>query len=98
MTAIITGPGPVLPPLPEWVEGRLTAIYQAKSRDDFDTAFDEFISKDVEITVNGAKTTREQYKQTLEQQRFLENHATLKFDGIVQAQLPDTEFTQVCPE
>ena len=85
----------VLPPLDLWAEGRLTAIYQAKTQDDFTTAFDDFIAQDVHIFVNGSKISRDDYKQLLERQRFLENSATIKFDGVVRAQLPNTEFTQV---
>jgi hypothetical protein len=89
-TNIVTGPGPVLPPLTQWAESHLTALYQATNADDFTTAFDNFISKDVvSITVNGAKMTRDEYKQTIQQQQFLENSATLKFENVVQA-LPES--------
>lgn len=85
----------VLPALDQWAEGKITALYQATTQDDFNTAFDDFIAKDVHIYVNGAKMTRDQYKQLLEQQRILESSATVKFDGVVRTQLPGTEFTQV---
>ncbi|KAJ7579731.1 hypothetical protein C8J56DRAFT_963488 [Mycena floridula] len=45
----------VLPRLSAWTEGHVQALFTAKTEADFENAFDEFLAKDVSITVNGAQ-------------------------------------------
>jgi hypothetical protein len=90
----------LLPPLPSlegWVENHLISIYKAKTRDEFDVAFDAFITKHnphdkrepVSIFVNGEKMTREEYKKALLSQRELEKDVALEFDGVVKVTTPE---------
>ena len=74
----------VLPPTPTWAQERITAIYQAKSGDDFTNAFDAFVSKNVQsIVFNGQTLSRDQYKQQISGEKFLETSATVTFSGTV---------------
>ncbi|KLO11635.1 hypothetical protein SCHPADRAFT_891398 [Schizopora paradoxa] len=74
----------VLPPTPTWAQERITAIYQAKSGDDFTNAFDAFVSKNVQsIVFNGQTLTRDQYKSQISGEKFLETSATVTFSGTV---------------
>jgi len=76
----------VLPPTPTWAQQRITAIYQAQGQDAFNSAFDAFISKNVQtITFNGETLTRDQYKQQITTEKFLERSVTVTFPGTVDA-------------
>ena len=85
----------VLPPLPTWAEQHLTALIQAKTQDDFNTAFDNFISNNVEVTFNGAPLTRDQYKQQLQSERFLERSASIAIKNVVSAPKLNTQASAV---
>lgn len=50
------------PPLMSWAELHLTAITSAQTHSNFSSAFDNFISQDVSILLNGAPLTRAQYE------------------------------------
>jgi len=84
----------VLPPLTTWTEEHLTTLIQASTQDAFDTAFDNFISQNVDITFNGAPLTRDQYKQQVQSEQLLERAATVTFNSIVQAPQLNTQATQ----
>jgi len=74
----------VLPPTPIWAQRALTAIYQSQSGDPFNSAFDAFVSQNVQsIIYNGQTLTRAQYKQQLSGEKFLEASATVTFNGTV---------------
>ncbi|KAG7087413.1 hypothetical protein E1B28_013381 [Marasmius oreades] len=74
----------VLPPADTWAQRHLSALIQASSQEDFNSAFDLFISHDVkEIILNGDKVTREEYKQKFRSQVFDERAATVTFAGTV---------------
>ena len=53
------------PSLDTWAEQPLAALYNSSSTN-FTTAFDNFISKDVEVTFNGESVSRANYEQQLE--------------------------------
>ncbi|KAH8115150.1 hypothetical protein DFH11DRAFT_149579 [Phellopilus nigrolimitatus] len=84
----------VLPPLKTWAQQRLTTLITAKTQADFNQAFDNFISKNVQVTFNGAPLTRDQYKQQFQGERFLESNATIKVLNAVQAPQLNTQVTQ----
>ncbi|KAG7087412.1 hypothetical protein E1B28_013380 [Marasmius oreades] len=74
----------VLPSADTWAQQRLSALIQASSQEDFNSAFDLFISHDVkEIVSNGDKISREEYKQKFRSQVFDERVATVAFAGTV---------------
>ena len=56
----------VLPPLDTWAKQHLTSLITAKSAQDFDEAFDNFIGKNVKVTFNGSPLSRDQYKKQLQ--------------------------------
>ena len=53
------------PSLDTWAEQHLAALYNSSSTN-FTTAFDNFISKDVEVTFNGESVSRANYEQQLQ--------------------------------
>lgn len=85
----------VLPPLDTWAKQHLTALITAKTGQDFDQAFDNFIAKNVKVTFNGAPLTRDQYKQQLQGERLLEADATINIENVVIAPQLNTQATQV---
>ncbi|KAI5117081.1 hypothetical protein M0805_009485 [Coniferiporia weirii] len=84
----------VLPPLKTWAQQRLTALITAKTQTDFNQAFDNFVSKNVQVVFNGAPLTRDQYKQQLQGERILESGATVNVLNAVQAAQLNTQATQ----
>ena len=75
----------VLPPLKIWAEGHLSSVLKATTQSDFDDAFDAFLSKHVNITVNGQHLSRAQYKQQLLGESAVNKQsADVKFDGVVE--------------
>ncbi|KAJ8090450.1 hypothetical protein PM082_019048 [Marasmius tenuissimus] len=74
----------VLPPANTWAQQHLTTLIEASSQADFDSAFDAFVSKNVqEIILNGASVSRDEYKQKFRSQVFDERTAIVKFTGTV---------------
>lgn len=86
----------VLPPLKTWAEQHLTALIIAKTKEDFDQAFDNFIAKNVKISFNGESLTRDNYKEKLQSERFDEVGAVVKVLNSIQAPVLNTQETQVC--
>jgi hypothetical protein len=75
----------VLPPLTDWAEGQLSAILKATTEAHFDSAFDAFISKHANITVNGQSLSRDQYKQQLLGESAVNKQsASVQFSGTVE--------------
>ncbi|TFK79648.1 hypothetical protein K466DRAFT_505223, partial [Polyporus arcularius HHB13444] len=66
-----------------WVQQHITAVYGAKTADDFATAFDAFISQDVTIKVNGKSMSRDQYKTLVMGEIKNDDGATVAFNGTV---------------
>ncbi len=79
--------GPIILPLPTYVERSLTSILkpEASSNDDsdaFNTAFDGFFSHDLKDAVfNGKKLSREKFKEQIRAASNANN--TVSFGGIV---------------
>lgn len=86
----------VLPTLDLWAQQHLTALIQAKTQKDVDTAFDNFIAQDVKITFNGVSLTRDQYKKPLLDENHLKSNITVDIASTVQAPKLHTNATQVC--
>lgn len=74
----------VLPSLTNWVKQHLTALLKTTTQEDFDAAFNSFISQNVTITLNGKHLTRDQYKQQLQGEKFEESGALVNFLGSVE--------------
>lgn len=74
--------GPIILTLESYVEQNLTLILKASSEDAFNTAFDNFYSKELkDITFNGKKISRDQYKKQILAASNANN--TVSFGGIV---------------
>ena len=89
---------PVLLTLDSWVQQHITTVYSAKTADDFNTAFDAFISQNVIIKVNGKPMSRDQYKTLIMGEIKNDDGADISFNGIVTV-LDNTESfrpTLVC--
>ena len=89
---------PVLLTLDSWVQQHITTLYSAKTADDFNTAFDAFISQNVIIKVNGKPMSRDQYKTLIMGEIKNDDGADISFNGIVTV-LDNTESfrpTLVC--
>jgi len=55
----------VLPTLTAWTSSRLTAVLTAKTQADFNSAFDALFARDVNVTFNGKRLSRQQYQAQL---------------------------------
>ncbi|EMD41320.1 hypothetical protein CERSUDRAFT_78979 [Gelatoporia subvermispora B] len=86
------GPGPVLPQLIPYVEGRISGIFSATSQADFDEAFDDFISQNVSITVNGQSLTRSEYKTRLQGENPNLQSSIVTFSNVVAVPQSDNGF------
>ncbi len=85
---------PLLPTLSTWAQNRLTALFSATTQDDFDTAYENFVAKQVHITVNGKHVSRADYKTQLWQEKGLESGAEVSYPGTVE--VPGTDGELVC--
>lgn len=74
----------VLPSLSNWLEGHISAIYNAKSQTDTSNALDSLLSKDAVIIVNGKKISRADFTNELQSEKFLEVGASITFLNIVE--------------
>ncbi|RPD76784.1 hypothetical protein L226DRAFT_521523 [Lentinus tigrinus ALCF2SS1-7] len=74
---------PIILALPDWVEQHITTLYKAKNDDDFNTAFDAFISHHVQVKVDGKPMSREQYKKLLMDEIKGDFQARVSFNGVV---------------
>ena len=73
----------VLPPLPKFVQQRITALYSAKTPADFDDAFDAFVAEDARITLNGKHVSRNTYKKMIKGEISNDAGAEVTFQGVV---------------
>lgn len=82
---IVLGPGPEIPPLTAFVQLGLTAIYEASSLDDFNSAFDSVFAQSLtDITFNGQTLSRDEYKSKIRSQQPLATPASsVTFGGTV---------------
>jgi hypothetical protein len=74
----------VLPPLKTWAEQHLSSIIKATTQTAFNSAFDAFLSKSANITVNGKHVSRDAYMKLLQGEGFDEAGATVKFTDAVE--------------
>ncbi|KAI0705978.1 hypothetical protein C8T65DRAFT_696295 [Cerioporus squamosus] len=74
---------PILLTLDSWVQQHITSLYSAKTSDDFNSAFDAFISQNVTIKVNGKPMSRDQYKALIMGEIKNDDGATVAFNGTV---------------
>lgn len=79
-------PLPVIPTLTEWAKTRVTALFEAKTAQEFDDAFNAFLAHHVDsIVVNGKKLSKAEYKASLERLRAPELSAKVEYLGDVEA-------------
>lgn len=74
---------PIILLLPDWVQQHITTLYNAKTADDFNTAFDAFISHHVSIKVNGKSMSRDQYKKLIMGEITNDVSADVSFSGVI---------------
>lgn len=85
----------VLPDLPNWVQQRITALYSAKTAEDFSSAFDAFVSQDASIRVNGKPTSRAQYKEMIQGEITGDVGAQVSFNGIASVPSDDKDLRAI---
>ncbi|KAJ3904119.1 hypothetical protein F5879DRAFT_922522 [Lentinula edodes] len=86
----------VLPQLGPWAESHIQAITQATTQENFNEAFDAFVTKDeshLEIIFNGVSVTRDEYKARLKGEAFDEAGASVQFNGIATVPGKDDNVT-----
>ena len=66
------------------VELGLQNILQAKTRKDFEKAFDNFIADDASITMNGKPVALFHYREHLWNEQMLEKSANVQFKEVVE--------------
>ena len=92
-----TAPGIQVTNLSQWVQIELTNLLSTTDLSHFKATFNDFFAPDVDITLNGARLTREEYAKRLMQlgavnepgdgsQTHLKD---IKFDGTVQTRSGD---------
>ena len=87
----------VLPTLSVWAEGHLSAVLQATTEAEFDSAFDGFLSKHASITLNGQHLSRDQYKQQLLGESAVNKRSgSVKFDSVVEVSTDLEQPVKVC--
>ncbi|TBU24858.1 hypothetical protein BD311DRAFT_780700 [Dichomitus squalens] len=85
----------VLPNLQDWVEQRIKAVYTAKTTEDFDSAFDAFVAKDVTVKVNGKSMSRDEYKKMVQGEITGDAGAQVTFNGIVSVPSQDKDLRAI---
>ncbi|KAF7342432.1 hypothetical protein MVEN_01832400 [Mycena venus] len=73
----------VPPPMKTWAEYHLSSILKATTQNEFNDAFDAFLSMKATITVNGRHLSREEYKKMLQGEKVLESGASVDFRSAV---------------
>ncbi|KAI0669033.1 hypothetical protein C8Q78DRAFT_1080891 [Trametes maxima] len=81
----------VLPDLPTWVQQHITTLYSATTPEQFNQAFDAFVSEHATIRVNGKHLSRAQYKKLLfgEERQGTDTSANVTFNGVVSVPVED---------
>ncbi|GJE93022.1 hypothetical protein PsYK624_091810 [Phanerochaete sordida] len=87
--------GPVVLTLGSWAEKHLREVLEAKTRRAFDDAFDGFVPPHVAIAVNGAHTSRAEFKRLLWRDEEAESSARVAFKGVVEVPKRRDEIIQV---
>ncbi|KAF4568371.1 hypothetical protein EYR40_010226 [Pleurotus pulmonarius] len=70
-------------PVSTWVQNALTEIFNATIQTAFDHAFDACFSQDVTVVRNDANVARDEYKKALQDLKFPQQTANVKFSGSV---------------
>ncbi|TDL21131.1 hypothetical protein BD410DRAFT_840831 [Rickenella mellea] len=84
-TAILPPKIPIpIPTLTQFVERNLTALFGAATADEFNEAFDTFISRTANITVNGVHVARGEFMAQIQSDRFAREDSDVKFFGAVE--------------
>ena len=81
----------VLPNLSAFVQGRVTALYTAKTPADFDSAFDLFVAEDARITVNGRHVSRDNYKKMVQGEITGDMGGSVQVQGVVSVPDPSKD-------
>ncbi|KAI0944290.1 hypothetical protein AcW1_002038 [Taiwanofungus camphoratus] len=76
---------PPLSDLATWTEGRVRNMMTANTQEDFDSAFEAFLSKGAHITVNGKHISRHHYKERMQTMKSNEMNVKITFNGTVAA-------------
>ncbi|KAI0702773.1 hypothetical protein C8Q76DRAFT_802360 [Earliella scabrosa] len=85
----------VLPDLSTWAQRHITAVYSATTAEEFNSAFDAFVSEDVKITVNGKSMSREEYKQMVQGEITADVGAEVSFNGVVAVPSEDKDLRAI---
>ena len=87
----------VLPPLTTWAQLHLTELFQATDQPTFNETFNGFIAANPEsIVVNGKKLSKDEYKQQLWNDKFLEAGAQVQYLGAVSVSSDPDQPVKVC--
>ncbi|PSR76823.1 hypothetical protein PHLCEN_2v8204 [Hermanssonia centrifuga] len=73
-------------PLSVWAETHIKAMFQASTQETFDAAFEAFFAKHTDLTINGKKVARAQYKEDIWNEKSSRSKfsVTFKFPGTVE--------------
>ncbi|KAF8958553.1 hypothetical protein BDZ97DRAFT_1439176 [Flammula alnicola] len=74
----------VLPTLTQWTKNHITAIIEAQTQADLESAVDAFLSKNATITVNGVQISQADFVKQLSVENFAEAGATVAFSASVE--------------
>lgn len=86
---------PPLSDLATWTEGRVRNMMTANTQEDFDSAFEAFLSKGAHITVNGKHISRHHYKERMQTMKSNEMNVKITFNGTVAAPVNTDSPTEV---
>ncbi|KAJ7118415.1 hypothetical protein C8R43DRAFT_960381 [Mycena crocata] len=88
----------VLPQLREWAQGHSISLLEAKTVPLFDTAFEHFFARELNVTINGERITRNTYRGNLISYANFPDHfeetRTVQFTQILDVPFYDPEFTK----
>ncbi|EKM52787.1 uncharacterized protein PHACADRAFT_211999 [Phanerochaete carnosa HHB-10118-sp] len=77
-------PGPVVLTLGSWAQQHMQEMMTAKSKDNFDKAFDAMVAPQATVTVNGQHMTREQYRKMMWNDEANEATGSITFRATVE--------------
>lgn len=88
---------PIIRTLSDWTEQRITALYQPTTKQQFQEAFNAFVAKHAEITLNGKKISREHFEEQLWDTQTDKKSASVTYLGTVDVPKDANEPLEVCP-
>lgn len=77
---------PIIRTLADWTEQRITAFYVAHTKAEFTEAYNAFVAKHVEITLNGKNVSREHFEEQLWAVQECKKSASVSYLGAVNVQ------------